>query len=159
MAEPRWLRKSLYETGERLQGVLLLFLQSRAEPAQTAKDALSLAADVYEREIITTHHLEQLLYTRTDALQLHDLEWLTTDQPYNPRDFERLVWDFADARQQTCGMLWSLSPHQWDRHARHSFMGDVSVEALTGRLHQCDLEHLVRATHLLDATTGPRTRA
>ena len=59
MAGPRWLRKSLYETGERLQGVLLLFLQSRAEPAQTAKGALSLAADVYEREIITTHHLEQ----------------------------------------------------------------------------------------------------
>ena len=140
MDRASWLMKALHEASGEVQEALLA-------AARTPDDAtlLELAWELASHERSTGWHLEQILRGR-DRLQLHPVEWLSTAS--DASDVADLVWDYARARRDTCGMLWGLPPDYLSRRAVHPFRGEVSLEDLMVALHERDIETMLALQRL-----------
>ncbi len=130
----RWVVKALYEASGELRELLMSGLRSGSA---TAVEGVERA---WRGETIAAWQLAHLLFQETEALPLHDFEWL--EQSGTPDVYEQLR-EFGHLREQVCGVLGMISEWEWERQASHRFRGELSVELIAREAHQRDLEILV----------------
>ena len=153
-----WIIKALYETAGEVRD---LFVDSMGEGVPVHKRPLAdqpslagLAREARNTEATAGWHLVQIVLRNVDQLQLHDYEWLDTDDEESGPDAYGFVSQYATLRRETCGLLWSLMPDEWERTATHPFMGPISVMEVAERLHRNDLDIMFRARRVMEELTA-----
>ncbi len=153
-----WLLKALWETAGELETALT---NVRADavadhPVSGECSLVELAGRVRDQEIVIGAHLERLAFFGASTLPRHDLEWLEPTRDYESIGVDQLAFDFVRLRRRTCGLLWDLSPSEWERRATHPFMGEVSVERLAVSLHEHDIDTMWRVSLVTKALMAAR---
>ena len=129
----RWLMKALREASGEMYELMMRAMHSSMPEAE------ALIERAWRQEMIAAWQLGHLLFQDVQDLPLHDYEWL---EQVNPPDCYEQLREWYQTREQVSGVLYMVSPFEWERSASHRFQGELSVESIARSMHQSDLEIL-----------------
>lgn len=156
---PEWLMKALHEMAGELYTRLTVFPPAviNEQPVPNVESPLTLARALRDRELISSSHIEQFIYSVPPSLRLHELEWLNDEpDPFAPTDIDNMMYEFLELRRHTCNLFWSLNEHEWQDRSHHRFQGEVTLEQIVVTLHEHDMEALWKVKKLADALGAPQ---
>lgn len=150
-SERRWLLKAVREaTGELFRQFAGLDERAlRWRPAKGEWCLKEIAAHLRDAERLYQRQLGAIAYNQEPELPHEPVDVLPYERDYRREPLQRLLEEFADAREETFWLLYTLD--NWHRCGHHPFRGRVSVYDIARELHEHDLEHLYQAQRLRKA--------
>jgi DinB family protein len=152
--DPSFLLKALSEaSGELTRAFYGLSPRDLAEPGCPPDDGWSLLAIPYHLRETERGALRQYqaIIAGDDEMPHVDLDDIPLPEDLADADEDDLLEEFHYLRRRTSYLLWDLMPGEWERGARHPYLGRRTILELTREMYRHDLEHLWQARRMMDA--------
>ncbi len=158
MDEARWLLKALRETAGELQSQFLALDDdaTRWRPNDDEWCLIELFGHLRDTENLYLRRILSMLRQRNPALPNIDVEMWPAERGYARTPLRTFVREFAAARGETLGLLWSRIEGDWERGGVHEYRGRITVLDVARDINQHDLQHLWQARRLVRAYEAAR---
>lgn len=152
----RWLLKAVREaSGELLDQFRgLSESQLRQRPAEGEWCLKEVAAHLRDAELLYRRQIEAISRRRRAQLPHEALDVLPAERDYTGEPVQRLLYEYAEAREETVWLLRGLDEDDWQRAGVHPYRGEVTLYDIVRELHMHDLEHLHQARKLREWLLG-----
>ena len=139
-----WLVKALHEAGSELEKQFLGLSEDelRWRPAEEEWSLKEIAGHLRDCEELYVERLRLIGSCHEPELSDIDVDSYPGERDYQELDLDDALWTFASLRRQTCQLLWSLTPSEWEREGSHPFRGRLSVLQVARDINRHDLAHL-----------------
>ena len=146
----RWLMKAVREVAGELWGQFsgLRERQLRWRPYEDEWCLKELAAHMRDAEQLYQQQIELISNRREPRLPFEAIDVLPFERDYRDEDAERLLNEFAYARDETVWLLRMLDDDGWQRVGIHPYRDRISIYDIVREMHEHDLEHLYQARRL-----------
>jgi hypothetical protein len=149
----RWLLKAVRESAGELFGQFSGISEEslRWRPAEDEWCLKEVAAHLRDAEALYQRQIDLIAHRHEPRLPYEAIDVLPFERDYRAEPLQRLLNEYAEAREETMWLLRMLDDEDWERRGRHPYRGLVSVNAIVRELHEHDLEHLYQARRLREA--------
>lgn len=122
--------------------------QLRRRPAEGEWCLKEVAAHMRDAEKLYRRQIETIGRRRNPTLPHEPLDVFPAERDYTRESLQQLLYEYADAREETVWLLRSLDEYDWQRTGVHPYRGEVTIYAIVREIHEHDLEHLYQARKL-----------
>ena len=143
----RWLMKALREASGEMHELMMRALR-RSMP-----EAEALIERAWRHETIAAWQLGHLAVPGRRRPAAARLRVAGAGHAF-PDCYEQLR-EWYHTREQISGVLYMMSPFEWEQTANHRFRGELSVESIARSMHQTDLEILNTLRAQLEMDDAP----
>ena len=92
---------------------------------------------------------EMMLAQERPTLPAYDHEAIAIENNYNSQDFEQVLSEFVQSRQQTIQFFKSLTDKQWESDGMHPESGHFTMTASVVQVGTHDVSHIEQITRIL----------
>jgi hypothetical protein len=110
-----------------------------------------VAAHLRDAEALYRRQITVIADSPEPRIPYEAIDVLPAERDYRDLPLQRLLHEYAEARDETAWILRTLSEDDWQRCGFHPYRGRISIEDIVRELHQHDLEHLYQARKLREA--------
>jgi hypothetical protein len=139
-----WLVKALHEAADEIERQFLSMSEDelRHRPADDEWSPKEIAGHLRDCEELFLDRLRLIERCHEPELSDIDVESYPTERGYQELDLDDVLLTFAALRRQTCYLLWSLTPDEWERRGIHPYRGSLSIMDVARDINRHDLTHL-----------------
>ncbi len=103
--------------------------------------AVEHIAHLRDFDEVSLDRIEQILQDEDPQLEIFDTDMRAIERDYHAENPRQTVEDFETLREMLVNRLDGLSEEEWQRTARHSGLGTITLETLIRRLDEHDGQH------------------
>ncbi len=142
--EHHWLVKALHEAADAIETQLVGLSEDvlRWRPAEGEWSLKEIAGHLRDCEELHLERLRLIASCHEPDLPDIDVESYPGERDYRELDIDDVLWTFASLRRETCYVLWSLTPREWEREGIHPYRGRLSILQVARDINEHDLTHL-----------------
>jgi hypothetical protein len=146
----RFLLKAVRESGGELFAQFSHLNESelRWRPAEGEWCLKEIAGHLRDAERLYARQLELIASRREPRLPCEPIEVFPAENGYREMPLNRLLQEYAEAREDTFWILRMLDDDDWQRAGIHPYRGRITVADIVRDMHEHDLEYLYRAQRL-----------
>jgi hypothetical protein len=139
-----WLVKALHEAADAIETQFVGLSEDvlRWRPAEGEWSLKEIAGHLRDCEELYLERLRLIASCHEPDLPDIDVEPYPGERDYQELDIDDVLWTFASLRRETCYVLWSLTPREWEREGIHPYRGRLSVLQVARDINEHDLTHL-----------------
>jgi hypothetical protein len=145
-----WMLKALHEAAEELQSQLLGLSEEDLcrRPAPGEWSLKEIAAHIRDAEACFLERLRLIVDQDEPDLPDIDVDAYVLERDYQTLDLYEVLQEFAQLRQRSSSLLWSLEPSEWEREGLHPYRGRLSIMQVARDMNEHDLGHLWQVRRL-----------
>jgi hypothetical protein len=145
-----WMLKALHEAAEELQSQLLGLSEEDLcrRPAPGEWSLKEIAAHIRDAEACFLERLRLIAGEDEPDLPDIDVDAYVLERDYQTLDLYEVLQEFAQLRQRSSSLLWSLEPFEWESEGLHPYRGRLSVMQVARDMNEHDLGHLWQVRRL-----------
>lgn len=147
---PGELHKQFYGVEER---------DLRWRPARGDWCLKEIAAHMRDYEQLVQRQIELISRRREPRLPHEAIDVLPSERDYRAESVIDLLYEYANAREETGWLLYTLEEDDWLRAGIHPYRARVSIYDIARELHEHDLQHLYQAQTVRKALSQRPSRA
>jgi hypothetical protein len=146
----QWMLKALHEAADELQRQLpgLSEEDLRRRPAPGEWSLKEIAAHLRDAEACFLERLQLIVSQDEPRLPDIDVDVYVLERDYQSLDLYEVLLEFAQLRQRSTSLLWSLEPSEWEREGLHPYRGRLSIMQVARDMNEHDLGHLWQVRRL-----------
>jgi hypothetical protein len=139
-----WMLKALHEAAEELQSQLLGLSEEDLcrRPAPGEWSLKEIAAHIRDAEACFLERLRLIADQDEPDLPDIDVDAYVPERDYQTLDLYEVLQEFAQLRQRSSSLLWTLEPSEWEREWLHPYRGRLSIMQVARDMNEHDLGHL-----------------
>ena len=146
----QWMLKALHEAADELQSQLLGLSEEdlcrRSAPGEWSLK--EIAAHIRDAEACFLERLRLIAEEDEPELPDIDVDAYVLERDYQRLDLYEVLQEFAQLRQRSSSLLWSLEPFEWEREGLHPYRGRLSIMQVARDMNEHDLGHLWQVRRL-----------
>jgi len=145
-----WMIKALHEAADELRSQLVGLSERDLcrRPAPGEWSLKEIAAHVRDAEATFLERLRLIAGQEEPELPDIDVDAYVLERDYQRLDLHEVLQEFAQLRQRSSSLLWSLEPFEWEREGLHPYRGRLSIMQVARDMNEHDLGHLWQVRRL-----------